>query len=514
LASSDRTITVVAPAALAPAVFSLHVAGPRVNRPDAPLMNPEAAIVQTPTANSLGKTPTRNVLVVASRFPPVASVGATRVRKFAKYLGEFGWSPVVITGATRHGNVTADDPRRSADYESLCDLPGDVPIHRLSAVLDHWPSHLARSCAGKLARFKLLTGRDEHAWTGVLKWRFQTLHDRFAFPDRGIWRLPSAIALAVRLHRRHNFDAIFSSGMPFSDHLIGLALHRALRIPWLADFRDPWVEYIHWQQWQSNWGHRLTRWAESAVVRGASCVISVNEHMTERFVARYGTRAAAKCVTIPNGFDPADFPVCVEARPGSRFRLLYAGSLYKTRSPLSVLEAFRRFLTEVPGSREHAKFDFAGRPGPYVDEFNKASDEGMVEHLGMLPHSAALREMAAADANVVILPNLPGSENDTTTKLYECLGSGQAVLAVIPRDGAAADVLRGHEGVWMCDPDDVEGITQSITDMYRLWLTGGLKTNRLPEKLQAHTRRYQAECLASCLDAAVSSRSRRGGIKR
>ena len=35
--------------------------------------------------------------------------------------------------------------------------------------------------------------------------------------------------LAVRLHRRFRFDAIFSSGMPFSDHVIALVVHRLLR---------------------------------------------------------------------------------------------------------------------------------------------------------------------------------------------------------------------------------------------------------------------------------------------
>ena len=149
-----------------------------------------------------------------------------------------------------------------------------------------------------------------------------------------------------------------------------------------------------------------------------------------------------------------------------------------------------------------------------MDEFNKPSDAQTVEHIGIVPHSKALREMASADVNVVILPNLPGSENDTTTKLYECLGSGRAVLAVIPPDGAAAEVLRGHDGVWMSDPDDIEGITRAITDMYRLWLSGALNPKRSQEALMVHTRRQLAGRLAACLDAAVLSRRRRGGIRQ
>ncbi|MFH1416843.1 MAG: hypothetical protein ABII12_00950 [Planctomycetota bacterium] len=456
----------------------------------------------------------RRVLVIASRFPPVASVGAIRLRKFAKYLRRYGWDSVVITGATRRGAVSSHDARRATDAESLLDLPDDLPVYRLSPVLDSWPSYLARASAGALAPMTRPLGFDEHRWSSLLKWRLQKLHDLFSFPDRGIWRLPSAVRLAIRLHRRFCFDAVFSSGMPFSDHMIGLCVQNAIRRPWLADFRDPWVEYIHWEQWQGRWGHRLTRWAESAVLRRASWIVSVNDAMTTRFKARYSAPAARKCVTIANGFDPEDFPRHTDETPRRRFRLLYAGSLYKTRSPVNILAAFRRFLETVPGSGQHAQFDFAGRPGAHANDLTKPTDNGAVRYLGMLTHSQALAAMASADVNVVLLPNLPGSENDTTTKVYECLGSGRAVLAVVPLHGAAAAVLREHDGVWLCDPDDVDDITRKVIDMYRRWLAGNLRPQRSPEALKPLTREYQARQLAACLDAVAPIKRRAMGVSR
>ncbi|MBN2562242.1 MAG: glycosyltransferase [Phycisphaerae bacterium] len=449
----------------------------------------------------------RTVLVLASRFPPVASVGAIRVRKFVRYVCRFGWKPVVITGAQRQGEVSSHDVRRAADLDSLSDLPDGLAVHRLGPVVDHWPGYVARYCAMRLARVTRRLGLDGRWWTGALEWRFQRLHDRFAFPDRGIWRLPAVVKLALSLHRQYRFDAIFSSGMPFSDHMVGLALQSILRRPWLVDFRDPWVEYIHWRQWQTDWGRRLVRAAEAAVVRRASCVISVNDYMTRRFVSRYADAPARKFLTIQNGFDAADFPAgCVEA-PRNQFCLLYAGSLYKTRSPCTVLDGFRRFLDEVPGSRQHTRFDFAGRPGPHVDELKRPSDNGTLQYVGMLSHAAAMRAMVSADVNVIILPRVPGGENDTTTKVYECLGSGKAVLAVVPLEGAAACVLRRFGGVWLCDPEDVEGIARALRDLYGRWLAGTLKASRSAESLREYTREYQAGQLAACLDSVVSTRA-------
>ncbi len=455
--------------------------------------------------------PRRRLLVIASRFPPVASVGAIRVRKFVKYLGYHGWDSVVITGATRRGRVSSHDARRATDAEGLLDLPDGQPLYRLSPALDSWPSFLARASAAAMAPMTRRMGFDEFRWSGMLKWRLQKLHDRFAFPDRGIWRLPSAVSLAIRLHRRFRFDAIFSSGMPFSDHMIGLCIQNVIRRPWIADFRDPWVEYIHWRQWQGKWGHRLTRWSESAVFHRASCIVSVNDAMTDRFKVRYGARLGRKCVTIANGFDPDDFPCYTDHTPQKRFRLLYAGSLYKTRSPANILAAFRKFLETVPGSAHHVRFDFAGRPGSHAKDLAKPTDNGAVRYMGMLTHSQTLAEMASADVNVVLLPNLPGSENDTTTKIYECLGSGRAILAVVPTQGAAAKVLRAQDGVWLCDPDDVDDITRQLTDMYRQWLAGDLRPQRSLAKLKPLTREYQTRQLAACLDAVTPIKRREMG---
>lgn len=447
----------------------------------------------------------RKVLFIASRFPPVASVGAIRVRKFAKYLPHWGWQPVVITGAMRTTAPNAQDARRAADLESLSDIPASVPVHRLGAGMDHWPTLASRKLAGRLGALTHKWGWDAGWWSSLLSWRLERIHDALAFPDRGVWRLPSTVRLALSLHRKHKFDAIFTSGMPFSDHLVGLVLHESIRRPWIADFRDPWVEYIHWQQWESATGRRLTHAAEAAVVARAARVVSVNNSMSERFIERYGAGQRSKFVTIENGFDPNDFPQGTPSQAQSGFRLLYAGSLYKTRSPETLLDAFRRFIEETPGARSRCSIEFAGRPGPFAATIAEAGEN--VRYIGMLSHAATLRRMAEADVNVVLLPNLPGGLGDSTAKIYECLGSGRALLAIVPHDGAAARMLAGFDGVWQCNPDDAAQIAIVLGDLYRRWLSGDLQPDRPAAPLKQMTRQVQAHKLAECLNSATAAMS-------
>lgn len=474
---------------------------PSGHGPRGEILAPNEPATAPPVFNAIWKE-RRKVLVIASRFPPVASVGAIRIRKFAKYLRDFGWEPIIITGAMRPDSQNSHDARRAIDRESLDDLPDDLIVHRLNASLDHWPTHVSRSLGARIGKCTRFVGLSEKRWQDGLKWRFERLHDRLAFPDRGIWRLPTIVRLARRLHKGHDFQAVFSSGMPFSDHLIGLAVKRAIRIPWLADFRDPWVEYIHWKQWTSRWGRSATRRAERAVVRNAACVISVNDHMTDRFRARYAQESQEKFVTIPNGFDPRDFTIDMSPKSATaekrRFTLLYAGSLYQTRSPAKLIDAFCSFLDTTPEAAESAALEFVGRPGSHVDDLVHRRPDN-IRYRGLLPHSTTCRAMAEATVNIVLLPNLPGSEKDTTAKIYECLGSGRPILAAVPLNGAAAGVLRGFDGVSLCDPDDVQAIQAAIATLYGRWRVNDIRLDRPAAALEPHTRRDQARLLAERL---------------
>ncbi len=190
----------------------------------------------------------RRLLVVASRFPPVASVGATRVRKFVKYLGQFGWRPIVLTGSVPSEDNITSSHSPAADWESLSDLPSDLQVLRLSAFWDDWPAKAAAAIGRLVSRIPFAGDRTRIDLTERAEWRLKSVHDALALPDSRIWRIGAAVRAALKLHRRYRFNAIYSSGMPFSDHLVALVLRKILCIPWIAEFRDPWVEYIHGPQ--------------------------------------------------------------------------------------------------------------------------------------------------------------------------------------------------------------------------------------------------------------------------
>lgn len=475
-------------------------------------------------------TRTRRVLFITSRFPPAKSAGVTRIRKFVKYLGRFGWHVTVLTGPA--ADLSRDERVNNADRDLSATDSTDGPLREFGRDIDTVELNAARcpivvrstpglfENAGSLAsRFAdglswatRPAGFDRSWWRVRLGWRFESLVDRFTLPDKGIWRLRSAVALALRLHRRLRFDAIFSSGMPFSDHLAAFAVRRLIGRPWIADFRDPWFEYVHWEQWRSTWGQRATEFLERRVVHCASRVVSVNDFMSRRFRQRYPGQPDRKFVTIENGYDPSDFPSASADRPsGTEFRLLHAGSLYGERRPDGLLNGFQKFLATTADSRRYARLDFLGRVGPNLNQINQFPFAGCVRYLGEVSHSEATRAMTESDVNIVLLPNVIGGAGDTTAKVYECIGSQRPILAVVPPEGAAADVLRRVEGVWLCDPSDAEAIASAIRSMYDRWLTGRLLVTRTADSLASLTRQHQTQRLARELDAVARRRGSNGG---
>ena len=78
------------------------------------------------------------VLMIAYIFPPIGGAGVQRTAKFAKYLPEFGWQPIILT--------VSNSSLPEVDVSLSEELPGDLPVYRAPDVkLPHLLRRTARS---------------------------------------------------------------------------------------------------------------------------------------------------------------------------------------------------------------------------------------------------------------------------------------------------------------------------------------------------------------------------------
>jgi glycosyltransferase involved in cell wall biosynthesis len=380
----------------------------------------------------------RRVLIVTYFFPPVGGVGVQRTLKYATYLPRWGWEPAI---------VAPGDPAFPLRDRSLMDtLPADLEVHRTASLEPgKMPVAMARRLgAGRAGKGAVASdiGTTNRGGFGSKVLRKMTVGwnrvwGAVLFPDPTVaWR-PFGVRAGRRAHRDRPVDVIYSSAAPITTHLIADRLSRSTGLPWVADFRDPWVDnpFASSMVAPKRW---LQRRMERSMVERADRVILAMDGLRDMFVARY-PELAAKFVYIPNGYDRNDVAglTPIAGEPG-RFTILFAGSLYRPGELDAFLGGVEKLVTRRPDLRGRLRVQFVGRVSAgnrlLADAYTAAGRIGdVVSFEGFVPRPVALARMAGADALLQLMTAEPGTEMFVGGKLLEYLAFDRPILAVMPQ---------------------------------------------------------------------------------
>src|SRR5690606_28627734 len=133
-------------------------------------------------------------------------------------------------------------------------------------------------------------------------------------------------------------DLIYATVPPLTGLLVARRLARRFRIPWIAEFRDLWIDHPYYEA--PAWRHRLEKLQQDRTVGEAAALVTVSEAWRDVLKNRFGKPVA----TILNGFDPDDYPPEPPATPATSNQLTisYTGTLYPgRRDPTPVFRAIR-----------------------------------------------------------------------------------------------------------------------------------------------------------------------------
>jgi glycosyltransferase involved in cell wall biosynthesis len=413
------------------------------------------------------------VLLVTMYFPPAGGGGVQRSLKLAQYLPALGIETHVLA---------PEDPKW-VHRESELPVPTQAWVHRVRYV-----GPRARKPAEELRNVEGL----ERALVQA-----QVTARRLLVPDASVtWNL-TAIPAAIRIARREGIDAVTTTSPPGSIHFVGAAVQKATGARWLADLRDPLVANPHRRS-----DTTATRARQAAnerlarlVARRADAISCVSDAIADE-VRALGARGIVR--TISNGCDFDDF-AGLEYRPAGRFRITHTGSFFGKRDP-------RPFLQALCDSGLDAVARFVG--DFRSTDLEWAESLGLGERLQLIdyaPRGESLRLQRDSDALLLLVPDAGGRGKGVLSgKVFEYLAAGRPILAVVPPDGEAAELIREtHSGVVVA-PDDVDGIRQALEGLHARFLDGGLPAVELPDEARARlSRRERVEETAALLGEIV-----------
>ncbi|MDR4892893.1 MULTISPECIES: glycosyl transferase family 1 [unclassified Chryseobacterium] len=406
----------------------------------------------------------KKILIITYYWPPAGGPGVQRWLKFAKYLPDFGWKPVIYT---------PENPSYPLLDETLMkDVPENIEMVRTKI----WePYQLAEKLNKSNKKFKagqFDVGKNQ-SWKSKLSiW----VRGNFFIPDARVFWVKPSITFLEKYLREHQIDTIVTSGPPHSLHLIGLGLKDKMPdLKWIADFRDPWTEisyYKHLKLTKSSdkKHHRL----ESAVFKNADITLATSYTDAENF-----RKAGANAVCITNGFDESDSEGKVKGQNyQDQFTLSYIGVLEQLRNPENLWKALDELIKENTDFAADFKLKFAGRiDDKILYAIENSSLKNHILNLGYLSHGKAVEEMQ--NSSLLLITNFPNetSKGIIPGKIFEYLASGKQILSFGPDQADVAKILNETQSGKHFNYQDTETVKKFILEKFNLWKEGSLHEN-------------------------------------
>lgn len=429
----------------------------------------------------------KRVLVIAYYWPPSGGSGVQRWVKFVKYLPAEGWEPVVF--APKNADYPSLDPSFEAE------VPPEVEVLRGPI----WEPYAA---------YRKLTGAKSTEVTEISSGE-KTFKQRLSLwiranlfiPDPRVgWVYPSVKMLKSYL-KEHPVDAIVTTGPPHSVHLIGRKLHKALGIPWIPDFRDPWSKmyYLKYLPMTAFTRKRLLT-MEKKVLDSCSTVLSCTPLMQEDFQAMTATPVA--CIT--NGYDGEDFSGKLLPRTDRHFNINHTGLFAADGNPLTLWKVLGKIASEDPSFRSSMRLRLAGKVDREI--LTSIADAGIldnVEALGYCDHATAVREQRAASVLLLPLRNDPDYRPILPGKLFEYLAARRPILGIGQEDGAMARVISETNAGITADWQNESAIETFIRQAWAQHCSGGIPATT--GEIGRYSRRSTARALAHLLNSLTAN---------
>lgn len=407
----------------------------------------------------------KKALIIEEKFP---NTGGTRTEKFTKFLPQFGWEPIILTISQIDQNPFAEEILKNYTSPTL-KIYGTKTLPNFSV----------------LKRFNLTR------LAGIL-------NSLFFIPDTNAAWMPYAIIEGLRIIRHEKPQIIYSTSPHEGVHLIAYLLKRKMQLPWVADFRDLWTLYQQRYRPPTFVHHLINSYLEKSIYLHWSDSIIANTEENRELLVKYFQINNSKIYVIPNGFDPEDISEITS--PERKEETMILGYLGGVEKPAI---CFKEFLAGYEKAVTLEK-RFSMKLWSVVSDRLKSTiieNSELRNHIvfsGYLSHQASMKELARVDILVVLLAgNYP---HVVPQKLYNYLALKKPILAVVPPDGRAAQIIKETKSGIVVSPNDSDAIAEHLLELHKSWEKGSMEINIDKEKLAEYRRDLLTKKLATIFD--------------
>ncbi len=423
-------------------------------------------------------------MIISYYWPPSGGIGVHRCLKFAKYLVDFGWEPVVY--------APLNAQYAYLDETNYKHIPEGITV-------------LRKKITEPFNLFKKLSGRKKTDQANPVYVRDRKLskidslsiwiRGNLFIPDaRCMWIKPS-VKYLLKYLKDNPVDAILTDGPPHTNTVIGCRLSQKTGIPWLADFQDPWTQVDYYSMLKiGKRADRIHHKLEQEALKTAKKTTIVSPAWKKDLES-----IGAKNVDVIYwGYDEDDF---TDNNPEAdkKFSIVHAGQLGYDRKPDILIKVLGDLVKENPDFAENLEIKFAGTVDYAIKEL--IISEGLESNyiaLGNIPRPEAVELNLKSHIQLLPLNIADNAKGRIPGKLFENMRAKRPILCLGPRDSDVAEILRKTKAGDSFEYNDEAGIKSYIKTIYERYKSGNNELSSI--NIEEFNVRNQVEKLSGFLN--------------
>lgn len=404
----------------------------------------------------------KTLLIITYYWPPAGGPGVQRWLKFVKYFKEFDVKPIVY--------IPENPNYPLIDERFLAEVPNDIQIikHPIKE-----PYRFANLLSREKTK-KMSSGIISKKNPTFLEKLFLYIRGNFFIPDARIGWVKPSIKFLSEFISENPVDVMISTGPPHSLHLIAKGLKKEFKIPWIADFRDPWTTIHYHKSLQLNKkSAEKHKSLEKEVLDGADLVVVTSPATKEEFEAISKTPVEV----ITNGYDyePGNF---ASVELDEKFSISHIGSLLSERNPTLLWKIIAEISQENKAFKTDLKLVFAGAISEEVRQSLKQFKLlPNAEFKGYVPHDEALKLQRSSQVLLLLEIDKPETRAIIPGKLFEYIAAKRPILAIGPKGSDIEDIIKKTESGSFFNTNQEDDLKSWIVSLYKEYKLGKLAIN-------------------------------------
>jgi hypothetical protein len=382
-------------------------------------------------------------------YPPRQSSGVYRNYYLSKAIADITGNALVFT----------TDNYRNIKESSL--TPGtDVRVHQIPTVDYRTLFSSTRQHKSKTAHFNEAA---KMSYPIQLLLRVQrSFPFNFLLAEGALLYILASYFKASRLIRKEDVNVIYSSFMPYADHVIAAFLKRKFpQLIWIADFRD-----LHSEPLYNNTIFRpVQNWFERKILSKADLITCVSDGISKKMKV-FGRPV----ITLTRGVKGRE-----SSEQFSKFTISYTGSMFREfRDPMPLLNVLRGMAALGTIDQQQLEFIYAGKDSDLMEKYvRKANILPFYTDKGLIDRESAMDIQNRSHINLLLTSSDKDHSGLLTGKLFEYFEAGNPILCLVngPYDAELDQLFtKLNAGIVVFEPEqNISKICDFISVLYQEW---------------------------------------------